>query len=173
MECYITCRYDYFGNGTYEISPESTEDVPEDQMNVTKELTEAPNQSSEDIDISDFSPTSKGKPRTYPTTLFTLQSMSIYIISCIKSRNWSETLDAWILGIQCNAPESLSDSCSANRTGRSRVISCHSRDIGVACLHSCNHYKDDGQGHVLYHDLEVYPVCFDKSFKVEMCGSGG
>jgi hypothetical protein len=53
-----------FGNGTYEISPESTEDVSEDQLNVTKGLTEAPNQSSEDIDISDFSLTNKGKPRT-------------------------------------------------------------------------------------------------------------
>jgi hypothetical protein len=51
-------------NGIYEISPESAEDVSEDQVNVTKGLTEAPNQSSEDIDISDFSPTSKGKPRT-------------------------------------------------------------------------------------------------------------
>jgi hypothetical protein len=40
------------------------EDVPEDQVNVTKELTEVPNQSSEDINISDFRPTSKGKPRT-------------------------------------------------------------------------------------------------------------
>jgi hypothetical protein len=49
-------------NGTYEISLESTEDVPEDQMNITKGLTEAPNQSSEDINISDFGPTSKGKP---------------------------------------------------------------------------------------------------------------
>jgi hypothetical protein len=64
MKCCIACRYDYFDNGTYEISPESTEDVSEDQVNVTKELTEASNQSSEDIDISDFSPTSKGKPRT-------------------------------------------------------------------------------------------------------------
>jgi hypothetical protein len=64
MQCRISCRYDYFGNSTYEISPESMEDVPEDQVNVTRELTEAPNQSSEDIDISDFSPTSKGKPRT-------------------------------------------------------------------------------------------------------------
>jgi hypothetical protein len=51
-------------NGTYEISQKSAEDVPEDQVNVTKGLTEAPNQSSEDIDISDFSPTSKGYPRT-------------------------------------------------------------------------------------------------------------
>jgi hypothetical protein len=79
---------------TYKISQESAEDVPEDQVNVTKGLTEAPNQSSEDIDISNFSPTSKGKPRTYPTILITLQSMSIYIISCIKSRSCNETLDA-------------------------------------------------------------------------------
>jgi hypothetical protein len=42
-----------------------------------------------------------------------------------------------------------------NRTGKSRVISCHSRDIGVACLQFGNHYKDDGQGHVLYHDLKI------------------
>jgi hypothetical protein len=50
-----------------------------------------------------------------------------------------------------------------NRAGKSRVISCHSRDIGVACFLSCNHYKDDGQGHVLYHDLKVYLVYFVKS----------
>jgi hypothetical protein len=42
-----------------------------------------------------------------------------------------------------------------NRTGRSRVISCHSRDIGIACLQFRNHYKDDGQGHVLYHNLKI------------------
>jgi hypothetical protein len=42
-----------------------------------------------------------------------------------------------------------------NRTGKIRVISYHSRDIGVACLQFCNHYKDDGQGHVLYHDLRI------------------
>jgi hypothetical protein len=53
-------------NGTYEISQKSAEDIPEDQVNVTKGLSEAPNQSLEDNDtnISDFSPTSKGKPRT-------------------------------------------------------------------------------------------------------------
>jgi hypothetical protein len=39
-----------------------------------------------------------------------------------------------------------------NRTGKSRVISCHSRDIGVECLRFRN-YKDNGQGHVLCHDL--------------------
>jgi hypothetical protein len=59
--------------------------------------------------------------------------------------------------------ESLSNRCSANRTGRSRVISCYSRDIRVECLLSCNHYKDDGRGHVQYHDLKGYPICVDKS----------
>jgi hypothetical protein len=59
-----TPRYDYFGNSTYKVSPESTEDVPEDQMNVTKGLSEAPNQSSEDLNFTDFRPTNKGKPRT-------------------------------------------------------------------------------------------------------------
>jgi hypothetical protein len=49
------------------------------------------------------------------------------------------------------------------RTDKSRVISCHSRDIRVACLQFYSHYKDDGQGRVLYHDLKVCPVCFVKS----------
>jgi hypothetical protein len=57
----------------------------------------------------------------------------------------------------CNVFESLSSRCSANRTGRSRVISCHSRDIGVDCLLFCNHYKDHGRAYVQYHDLEWYP----------------
>jgi hypothetical protein len=59
-----------------------------------------------------------------------------------------------------------------NRTGRSRVISCHSRDIGIECLLFCNHYKDNGQGHVRYHDLEVYPIYLIKVDKVTVCGSG-
>jgi hypothetical protein len=48
----------------------------------------------------------------------------------------------------CIEPESLSNRCFANRIGRSRVISYHSRDIGVECLLFCNHYKDDGRGHM-------------------------
>jgi hypothetical protein len=87
-------------DGTYEISQESAEDVSEDQVNVTKGFSEAPNQGSEDnnTNIPDSSPTSKDKLWTYPTTLFTLQSMSIYLYLCIKSRSCNETLDALILG---------------------------------------------------------------------------
>jgi hypothetical protein len=60
-----------------------------------------------------------------------------------------------------------------NRTGKSRVISYHSRDIGVACFQLCNHYKDDGQGHMLYHDLKVTLSVLLKVVKVAACGSGG
>jgi hypothetical protein len=59
--------------------------------------------------------------------------------------------------------ESVSNRCSANRTGKSRVIFCHSRDIGIECLQFRNHYKDDGRVHVQYHDLKGYPVYVDKS----------
>jgi hypothetical protein len=67
FECNVALHVDTTtsANGTYEISQKSTEDVSEDQMNVTKGLSEAPNQSSEDnnANIPNFSPTSKGKPR--------------------------------------------------------------------------------------------------------------
>jgi hypothetical protein len=68
-------------NGTYKISQESMEDISEDQGNVTKGLSEAPNHSSEDNDtnIPDFSPTSKGKPRCMPQ-YFNLLSFHLYII---------------------------------------------------------------------------------------------
>jgi predicted metallo-beta-lactamase superfamily hydrolase len=55
-----------FATGTYEISQKSAKDIFEDQVNITKGLSEAPNQSSEDnnTNIPDSSPTSKVKPRT-------------------------------------------------------------------------------------------------------------
>jgi hypothetical protein len=55
-----------FGNGTCEISPESTKDVPEDQVNVTKGLTEAPNQSSEAVDLLTSDPPVKASPGHIP-----------------------------------------------------------------------------------------------------------
>jgi type III secretory pathway lipoprotein EscJ len=65
----------------YEIFQESVEDVSEDQVNVTKELSEAPNQSSEasNTNISEFSPTSKGKPRCI-SQYFNLLQFYYYII---------------------------------------------------------------------------------------------
>jgi hypothetical protein len=61
----------------------------------------------------------------------------------------------------CNVSEFLSSKCSTNRTGRSRVIFYHSRDIGVDCLLFCNYYKDHGRGYVQDHGLEWYPVYVD------------
>jgi hypothetical protein len=57
------------------------EDIPKDQMNVTKGLSEAPNQSSEDnnTNIPDFSPTSKGKPRCITQYFNLLHFLYLYI----------------------------------------------------------------------------------------------
>jgi hypothetical protein len=62
-------------NGTYKISQESAEDIPEDQVNVTKGLSEAPNQSSEDNNnnIPNSNPTQEGKPRCIPQYFKLLQ----------------------------------------------------------------------------------------------------
>jgi hypothetical protein len=51
-------------DGTYELIPEPEQGISEDQVNITEELTEAPNQSSEVIDIPYPNPTQEGKPRT-------------------------------------------------------------------------------------------------------------
>jgi hypothetical protein len=67
FECNVALHVDTTtsANGTYEISQESAEDISEDQVNITKGLSEAPKSSSEDnnTNISDSSPTNKGKPR--------------------------------------------------------------------------------------------------------------
>jgi hypothetical protein len=81
-------------DGDYELILEQDQGFSEDPVNVAENLTEAPNQSSEVPDTPVPNPTQEGKPRIYSTTLFTLQSMSIYIISCIKSRSCNETLEA-------------------------------------------------------------------------------
>jgi hypothetical protein len=51
-------------DGTYELIPEPEQDISDDQVNITKELTEAPNQSLEVINIPEPNPTQEGKPRT-------------------------------------------------------------------------------------------------------------
>jgi hypothetical protein len=57
-------------DGDYHLIPEPEEGISEDPGNVTGNLTEAPNPSSKSfsVDISNPSPASEGKPRTY--TLF-------------------------------------------------------------------------------------------------------
>jgi hypothetical protein len=50
-------------DGTYELVPEPEQGIYEDQVNIAEDLTEAPNQSSEVVDIPDPSLTQGGKPR--------------------------------------------------------------------------------------------------------------
>jgi hypothetical protein len=50
--------------GDYQLIPEQEGGYSEDPGNFVAELSEVLNQSSEDLNFTDFSPTSKGKPRT-------------------------------------------------------------------------------------------------------------
>jgi hypothetical protein len=50
-----------------------------DPEDVVESLTEAPNQSSEDLNFADFSPTSKGKPQC-TSQYFKLLQFHYYII---------------------------------------------------------------------------------------------
>jgi hypothetical protein len=71
-------------DGDYELIPNQEVKISEDPGNAVGNLTEAPNQSSENFDPTAPNPVQEGKPRTYPTTLFTLQSINIYIYLRIK-----------------------------------------------------------------------------------------
>jgi hypothetical protein len=51
-------------DGDYELIPESGVEISEDPENIIGNLTEALNQSSENLDTPAPSPTQEGKPRT-------------------------------------------------------------------------------------------------------------
>jgi hypothetical protein len=51
-------------DGDYELIPEPKVEISEDPGNVVRNLTEAPNQSSENFDTPAPSLTQEGKPRT-------------------------------------------------------------------------------------------------------------
>jgi hypothetical protein len=50
-------------DGTYELIPEPDEGISEAQVNVVEDLSKAPNQGSEDTDITNPSLIIEGKPR--------------------------------------------------------------------------------------------------------------
>jgi hypothetical protein len=70
---------------TYELIPEPDEGISEAQVNITKDLTEAPNQDSKDTEITDPSLTSEGKPRciTQYSNLCTYIVIYIYIVHSV------------------------------------------------------------------------------------------
>jgi hypothetical protein len=51
-------------DGDYELIPEQGAESAEDPGNAVEDLTEAPNQSSENLDTPTPNPTQEGKPRT-------------------------------------------------------------------------------------------------------------
>jgi hypothetical protein len=51
-------------DGDYELIADQTEETPEDSGNAVENLTEDPNQGSENLDPSALNPTQEGKPRT-------------------------------------------------------------------------------------------------------------
>jgi hypothetical protein len=51
-------------DGDYQLIPEPEEGYSEDPRNLVAEFSEAPNQGSEDINLTNPNPTNEGKPRT-------------------------------------------------------------------------------------------------------------
>jgi hypothetical protein len=66
-------------DGTYEISQEFAEDVSENHVNVVARFSEGPNPGSKNLNFTDSSPSSKGKPRCIPH-YFNLLQFYYYII---------------------------------------------------------------------------------------------
>jgi hypothetical protein len=66
----ITCNFashidsTALADGDYELVVEQGIESTEDPGNLVAKFSEAPNQGSEDINLTDPSPTSEGKPRT-------------------------------------------------------------------------------------------------------------
>jgi hypothetical protein len=73
----------------------------------------------------------------------------------------------------CIELESISIRCFANRTGRSRVISCHSRDIGIECIYSAITIRMMDGVMCSIMTRKVTPPVLIKVDKIAVCGSGG
>jgi hypothetical protein len=71
-------------DGDYELIPDQGVEIFEDAGNVVENLTEAPNQSSENFDTPAPNPTQAFQAPDITPTLFTLQSIFNYNYLCIK-----------------------------------------------------------------------------------------
>jgi hypothetical protein len=81
-------------DGTNELVPEPEQGISEDLVNVAKYLTEAPNQSSEVIDIPNHSPTQEGKPWCITQYFKLCTYITIYLSCALSVRSCYETLVA-------------------------------------------------------------------------------
>jgi hypothetical protein len=81
-------------DGTYELIPELDEGISEAQVNIAEDLSEAPNQGSENIDITNPSLTSEVNPQCI-TQYFKLCTYIVIYLSCaLSARSCYETLVA-------------------------------------------------------------------------------
>jgi hypothetical protein len=66
----ITCKFashidsTTLADGDYQLIPEQEGDYSEDPGNLVADFSEAPNQGSEEINLTNPNPTNEGKPRT-------------------------------------------------------------------------------------------------------------
>jgi hypothetical protein len=81
-------------DGIYKLVPEPEQGLSEDQVNVAEDLTEAPNQSSEVIDIPDPSPTQEGKSRCITQYFKLCTYVTIYLSCALSIRSCYKTLVA-------------------------------------------------------------------------------
>jgi hypothetical protein len=81
-------------DGTYELIPEPDEGISKTQVNVAEDLSEAPNQSSEDTDIIDLSLTTEGKPWCITQYFKLCTYIVIYLYRALGPRSCYETLVA-------------------------------------------------------------------------------
>jgi hypothetical protein len=83
MKCCVACRYDYFCNGTYEVSPKSAEDVSKDQVNVTRGYLKLRNKVRKILTLLTSAPPVKASPGHNPYFIYTATYI-IYIYLCIR-----------------------------------------------------------------------------------------
>jgi hypothetical protein len=81
-------------DGTYELVQEPEQGISKDQVNVAEGLIEAPNQSSEAIDISDPSPTQEGMLKCITQYFKLCTYVTIYLSCALSIRSCYETLVA-------------------------------------------------------------------------------
>jgi hypothetical protein len=112
-------------DGTYNLVPESESEQLEAQVNLTK-VTEDPNQRSEEPSTS-FA--QEGKPRCMIPVFQFMQPLFLFTYA-FKFIGVDWNLSCIILGTSVmNTSIGSLSSCSTNRYGKSRVDSCHSREL--------------------------------------------
>jgi hypothetical protein len=84
FECNVALHVDTTtsANGTYKISQKSAEDISKDQVNITKGLSEAPNQARKIIILTSLTPVPpvKASPDAYPSNSMYYNSIIILYI---------------------------------------------------------------------------------------------